>query len=365
MLCGGGTGGHIYPILAVLEALKMGADTAVEILYLGSEGGLEREIVSREGIPFRAVSTASVVGTPAWKLPTQGLRILQGTLQARQIIRSFRPQVILATGGFVSVPPILAAWLEGVPRLLYLPDIAPGLAVRFLSPFVQRIAVSFPESLSYFSERKTVFTGYPVRQGIGKLEKSAARHALGLDEEGKVLLILGGSRGAHAINLAISQALPALLKGWQVIHISGHADFTWLGGIKEALPPALRESYHLFTYLYQEFPAALAAADLAIARAGASVLGEFPAAGLPSILIPYPYAQRHQEGNARYLADRGASIVLDEKEIEKLPYIVSGLSQDDARLQSMAERARRLVQPQAAQKLAEVLRKMIQEGAES
>ncbi len=228
--------------------------------------------------------------------------------------------------------------------------------MRTLSPFASRIAVSFPESRGYFPTSKVIVTGYPVRQEIIGVDRATAREKLGLPREEKVLLILGGSRGAHRINMAVKRVLPALLNLAEVIHISGHGDEEALRFERERLPERLREKYRLHPYLHQEMAWALAAADLAVARAGASTLGEFPAAGLPSLLVPYPYAAGHQARNADYLVERGAAVKIEDSELEKrlLPTIERLLS--DGILARMAEAAGRLAQPEAAKRMVRELK---------
>lgn len=360
MICGGGTGGHVYPALAVLEILRQEeAVKPLEILYVGSEEGLEKEIVPRQGIKYERVATASLVGSPWWRIPGQILRTLWGTLQAWQILGRFRPQVILATGGYVSAPAVVAGWLQRTPILLYLPDVEPGLAVRLMSPLARRIALSFAETHAYFPQEKILITGYPVRAGVWAEDRKTARDKLGLPLDEKMLLILGGSRGAQALNRIVAKILPELLSKTWVLHICGGIDFEAMQRERDKLPAPLRDRYRLVAYLYEEMPQALVAADLGLARAGASVLGEFPAAGLPSILVPYPHARGHQEKNARFLEERSAALVLDEEELlEKLLPTLLGLLADETKRQQMAEAARRLAQPQAAKKLSIELMKL-------
>lgn len=264
------------------------------------------------------------------------------------------------TGGYVAAPVAWAAWRARprVPLLIYLPDLQPGQAIGLTSQFAARVAVSFPEVARYFPG-KAVVTGYPVRPDLLAADKQAARTALGLTEAAPVLLVFGGSRGARSLNRALVAALPALLPRCQVLHISGQLDWEWVSketGRPGALPAAWRSRYHPFPYLHDEMVQALAAADLAVARAGASVLGEFPAIGLPSILVPYPYAGQHQEANAAYLANRGAAQVIADAslEAELLPAILR-LLDTPAELQAMAQAARSLAQPAAAVNIAREL----------
>jgi UDP-N-acetylglucosamine--N-acetylmuramyl-(pentapeptide) pyrophosphoryl-undecaprenol N-acetylglucosamine transferase len=249
-----------------------------------------------------------------------------------------------------------------VPILLYLPDIEPGLAVRFMTPFATRVAVSFPEAERYFPPKKVLLSGYPVRPQFLGRDKAGARQRLGL-AEGKVLLVLGGSRGAHRLNAAIVSAIGPLLDITQVVHIGGRDDEAWLNRERNKLPEVQRGRYRVYGYVHEEIGDLLAAADLVLARAGASTLGEFPAAGLPSLLVPYPYAGAHQARNADYLASRGAARVLaeDELDVMLLPTLQSLLG-DEAALAAMAEGSRKLARPDAADRLADELRRMARGG---
>jgi UDP-N-acetylglucosamine--N-acetylmuramyl-(pentapeptide) pyrophosphoryl-undecaprenol N-acetylglucosamine transferase len=288
--------------------------------------------------------------------------VVLGIIEARRIVDEFKPQAIFATGGYVCFPAVVAGWLRGVPSLLHLPDIVPGLAVQALAPIASRVALSFPESKEYFTPKKSVVTGYPVRQEIISLDKVTAREELGINPEERLLLVLGGSRGAHNINLAVSQTLPQLLKVCQLIHIAGYQDEGWLREEKERLPQGLQERYRIHAYLHEEMAWAVVAADLALSRAGASTLGEFPAAGLPSILVPYPYAAGHQERNANYMVERGAAVKINDSDLKaSLLPLLERLFADVEVLAQMAKAARSLAQPEAAQRMVNELRTLIDE----
>ncbi len=331
--------------------------------FVGHPYGMEAQLVPQEGLAFRGMATASLRGAPPWAVPLRLLQIGRGVVEGLNIVGDFQPQAILATGGYVCAPLVIAGWLRRIPILLYLPDIDPGLAIRALVPLATKIALSFPISPAHFPPQKTVVTGYPVREEIYTTDKETARKELGLPLGEKVVLVLGGSRGAHSINLAVSRMLPRLLPLCYLIHLGGYQDEEWLTQIKEGLPEELRGRYRLYPYLHREMAWALVAADLAVARAGASTLGEFPAAGLASVLVPYPYAAEHQERNAEYLVERGAAAKIKDEELEETLWpTVERLLSDEGALGEMSQAARRLAQPGAAQNLARELRAMIREG---
>ena len=319
-----------------------------------------------------SISAAPIRGRAPWTVVRNLAQTLAGVRQALREIEDFGPEAIFVTGGYVSVPVVVAGWLQRVPVLIYLPDIEPGLAIRLLSRLARRVAVSVEESQRYFPAHKTTVTGYPVRSELltrigesanQQISKGKARKALDLEEGLKTLLVFGGSRGARSINLALSRVLVRLLDVCQIVHICGRLDAQWVEDQRAELPAHLRARYKAYAYLHEEMALALAAADLVVARAGAATLGELPALGLPSILVPYPYAGRHQELNADYLVSHGAAVKMDNADLEKrlLPTVMELLGNEE-RLIQMGERARSLARPRAAQHIAQELRRLGAEG---
>lgn len=290
----------------------------------------------------------------------------RGAAQCAQVIREFRPDVAFITGGYVAAPAAWAAWRgrPRVPLMIYLPDVTPGQAIRLTSRLADRVAVSFPEVAGHFPG-KAVVTGYPVRPELLAADRAASRAALGLMDGLPVLLVFGGSRGARSINRALVGALPQLLPSCQVVHISGELDWPWIEEQQQATRNTRYAArYHAYRYLHDEMVQALAAADLVVARAGASVLGEFPALGLPSILVPYPYAGQHQDANAAYLAERGAATVVSDRDLaDHLAPMVLGLLNVPARMAAMAAAARSMARPDAAAAIAHELLQLAGAGS--
>jgi UDP-N-acetylglucosamine--N-acetylmuramyl-(pentapeptide) pyrophosphoryl-undecaprenol N-acetylglucosamine transferase len=361
IISGGGTGGHVYPALAVVAELKQQPEPP-EIRWVGSVGGMEQALVERADLTFESIAASGLRG----KNPTavlQGVWTLgQGYLQSRRIIRRFQPDVLFVTGGYVCAPVTLAARQAGTPVIIYLPDIEPGLAIKFLARLAKRVAVTAEESRQFFKPGLTVVTGYPVRAELVKCSsgdsdaavKAEARRQLGLRADLPVLLVFGGSRGARSINRAVAGDIEALLAVSQVIHVSGSLDEAWVKARRSDLPAALQARYQVSAYLHEEMIAALQAADLAVSRAGASILGEFPAAGLPAILAPYPYAGAHQALNAAYLAKQGAALVIEDAELDgRLKDTVLELITDQNKLRAMQTASSTLAKPQAASRLAQ------------
>ncbi len=363
VLSGGGTGGHVYPALAVAQALRreLPSGETLDILYVGS-GGQESDIVKHAGFQMKHVSAAPIRGRMPWEMAANGGKIALGVTQARAVLGDFRPHVVLSTGGYSSFPVAMAAHSRAVPLAVYLPDLNPGWAVRAIARLAQRVAVTAIESLRRLPSGKTIVTGYPVREEFWTATRAQGRERLGLGAEEKVLFVTGASSGAHSINQAITSDLTGLLQLCEVIHLCGRADEQRLLEIRDGLPNELRSRYHLHGYMHDEVPWAMAAADLAVCRSGASVLGELPALGLPGVLVPYPYAGAHQRANARYLEKAGAALVLEDDQLDTLLPIVGELLHDDARLRSMREASRRLARPNAAARIGRILLDLARES---
>jgi UDP-N-acetylglucosamine--N-acetylmuramyl-(pentapeptide) pyrophosphoryl-undecaprenol N-acetylglucosamine transferase len=333
---------------------------------------MEKALVARAGIPYEGISTGQImVGNPL-KAAKGLLRMGAGVRQSLGILGRFRPDVCLVTGGYVCGPVAMACAIKRIPVLIYLPDMVPGQAIRWLSKVAGRVAVTFPEVSHWFGGEapagKAVVTGYPVRQELvtaaadrqGARAKLAASLRLMLSEpDGSQLplvLIWGGSSGARVINEATWGSANELVRQAQVLHVVGTRDWplaeAWLK--TKPLVPATAHRYHPVPYLYDAMPLALAGADLTVARAGASTLGEFPVARLASILVPLIGV--NQLENAKALANRGgAVIVLDEALGDKLASVLNELLGDPARLAQMEAALASLARPDAALAIADEL----------
>jgi len=351
----------VYPAIAVLQAIQ-NAETASEIsledlLWVGGQGGMEKELVERAGVSYVEIPAAGVHGVGLRALPRNVVKLLKGVFMARSVLRDFRPDVMLFTGGFVAGPVALAGLL--IPSVLYVPDIEPGLALKALARFANEIAVTTEDSRAYFSPRKRVtVTGYPTRSELTKWTSAEALQAFDLRDDLPVLMVFGGSKGARSINQSLLAVLPQLLNETQIIHVSGRLDWPEVEAAQEALAPAHKRRYRAFPYLHAKMGAAFRAADLVLSRAGASVLGEFPLFGLPAILVPYPYAWRYQKVNAQYLAQKGAAIVIRDEDLpERILPLVHNLMSDTASREKMQKAMLSLSSPHAASEIVRVLAK--------
>ncbi len=353
----------MYPALVVIRALlepkSLGSSLPTlgrsDVLWIGSRGGIEEEMVRLAGLKFIGLAAGGLRGMGPLVKVRNAFRIAGSVMGARNVLSEFQPDVVFVTGGYACVSVTLAARIQRLPVLIYLPDVVPGLAIRFLSRFATRVAVTNEESYQYMAREKVVVTGYPVRPEIFQLARVQARERLHLDAEEPVVLVFGGSRGARSINRALVAGLRELLPLCEVIHVSGRLDADWVSAAARQLPEELRARYRHHTYLH-DMPSALVAADLAVARAGASTMGEFPAAGLPAVLVPYPYSGQHQQANADYMARNGGARVLPDAELPaRLVPTVLALLADREGLANMKESAKAMAREDAAEAIAEQL----------
>jgi len=359
LVCAGGTGGGIYPALAaVAEMRRMGvADT--DILWIGTQGEMEETLVPRAGLRLETIPAGPIVGVPLGTRARNVARMARGYAAASGLIRRYRPSVMFMTGGYVAAPVALAARRHAVPIVVYLPDVEPGSTIRAVMPLARRVACTTDGSRAFVPEEKVVVTGYPVRPEIRAARAISRGEALArfdLAPGRPTLFVFGGSRGARAINRALMGVLPALLDDTQVIHVSGTLTWPEVEANAATLPAGQRAYYRPFPYLHGEMGAAFRAADLVVARAGASMLGESPAFGLPAVLVPLTFAWRYQKVNADYLTERGAAIQLtDETLAAALLPTVRGLLFDGDRRSRMATAAAALDRPEAATDLARLI----------
>ncbi len=347
----------MYPLVAVLQELTAPPTRPTsEFLYLGRDASVEQRIAANCGVPFVGMSVGGVRGKAR---RTQLQNVSQWASAARHAaaaLTRFQPDAVLATGGYVSAPVIWAAWRKKIPTVIALPDLEPGWAIRATWRFSRQVTVSFQEVLAFFPRGRATVTGYPVRREFFQAARGAGRAHFQLDMNLPTVTVFGGSQGAHALNESVRVHLRELLAAAQVIHLCGARDQAALDAERASLDPARAARYRLFEYLDADMPLALAAADLVVARAGAATLGEFPAVGAASLLVPGLFAQGHQAKNAAFLAARGAAEILAEEKLASdfLPTLLQ-LLQDRARLDARRRAAKALAQPDAARRVVNVL----------
>lgn len=354
LLAGGGSGGHVFPALAVASALERIAEQPAEFLFAGAAAGLECELASTAGIPFAPVAARPVRGRNPGSQLLSAATAGVGVFDAIGAIRRFRPDAVFLTGGYVSAPVGAAAWLMRRPIVLFQPDVAPGWALRMLAPLAARACVTHESARARYGDR-AVLTGYPIRENFLGLDRPLARAHFQLNG-GPALLVTGAVRGAQRINRVIAERLSEWLETAQLIHISGEAEYGRLNALREQLDPRLASRYRLYPYLSDEMPLAMAACDLAISRAGASVIGEYPAAGLPAVLAPIDEAGGHQRFNAEALQEAGAAVIVDNESIESdLFRAAMSILRDPERLDQMRESVLKLRRLDGAEAIGRVL----------
>ncbi len=379
-MTGGGTGGHVSPALAVVQTLReqaQGSDWTPVFLYVGSAGGVEKRLAEDAGLPFVAVQTGKLRRAAHWRglLSRQNIvdagRVPIGVVQSLGVIRRFRPAVVFATGGYVSVPPVLAARLLGVPVLIHEQTVQVGLANRLTAGAATRIALSYDGSemlLPRAARAKAFVTGNPVRAQVFGGDRARGVARFGLSESDNALpcvYVTGGAQGAQAINCAVSDALPELLQVCRVLHQCGQSDWEDMTARARTLPPNLARRLWLTAFVREEIADAYALADLVVGRSGAGTVAELCALGKPSLLVPLvPTGGDEQTKNARRLAEAGAAALLPGAELSgaRLLSEMTGLLNDRARLAAMGQAALALARPDAARDLARAILQLVRQN---
>lgn len=370
VLAGGGTGGHVYPAIAIGRAI-LAEEPDAQLLFVGTKKGLEKDVVPREGFPFVSISSGGVAGKNPLQASRNILLASAGVVQSLVFLLRFRPQVVIGTGGYVSAPVVLAAYLLRIPVLLQEQNVLPGVTTCFLSRFAREVALPFPESRQYMPDgAKCIVSGNPVRPDLVNTTRQEAARRLGLRAEKKTLLVMGGSRGARRVAAVGVQLVSLFFKHpeFQMILITGKE---YYGEVLRTLEKEVESGdagYHITEERVQptenvvivpymhDIGNALAMADLAVARAGAMTISEFLELGIPSILVPSPnVARNHQEYNARAVERRGAAIVVPEAHVsrEALWTMVYDLFRNERRLEEMARAAKEASRPGAASHIAQ------------
>jgi UDP-N-acetylglucosamine--N-acetylmuramyl-(pentapeptide) pyrophosphoryl-undecaprenol N-acetylglucosamine transferase len=354
MIAGGGTGGHLFPGLALAEEFKR-RDAGTEVIFVGTEHGIEAKIIPREGYPLQFVRAEGIAGKPLMKKMTAAATIAASFLDARRILASAGPDIVIGVGGYASGAVVLVASLKSVPTLIHEQNSVPGATNRILGRFVDRVCVTYQESMPAFPAGKTFLTGNPVRLKIMKGDRESACRLFSLDPDLFTIFIFGGSSGASSINRTMVDALNHLgdlKENVQFLHQTGDRD---LQGIRDAYRKAGAKGT-VAPFIFQ-MAEAYAAADVVIARAGATTLAELTALGKPAILVPYPHAAgRHQEFNAMKLRDMGAAQVILDHEMngELMARQIREMYGDARGLREMQKASRGLGTPDASGRIVDI-----------
>lgn len=360
LLTGGGTGGHIYPAIVIADEIKR-LNPAAEILFVGTRRGLESTVVPRLGYDIKYIDVRFFERSITLRNFATVYKAFTAIFAAKKIIKEFKPQVVVGTGGYVSGPVVLAATMLKVPTLIHEQNAFPGLTTRLLSGRVNRVAVSHAEAVKRLkSGAATVVTGHPVRREFFEIDRANARQKMGLRENEKLVLVVGGSGGALKLNQVTLDSARAILANPDIVlvHITGSRYYQWVSAELEKmkLSPELAARYRVTDYIHY-MPQAMAACDLIVARSGGMV-HEMTVTGCPALLVPSPnVTDDHQLHNARSMAESGAALVIEEHELsaESLAREISAIAYDSGKLETMAAAARALGKPEAGSRLAKII----------
>jgi UDP-N-acetylglucosamine--N-acetylmuramyl-(pentapeptide) pyrophosphoryl-undecaprenol N-acetylglucosamine transferase len=353
VITGGGSGGHLFPGVAVAEELKR-RDRKMEVIFIGTEKGIESRVIPKEGYPIKYIKARGVLGKSLIKKIAALWEMAIAVLRSRALLRALAPDLVIGTGGYVSVGPVAAARLLGIPTVIAEQNLVPGSANRLLARIADAIAVTYHESLSFFPREKTRITGNPVRAAILSGKREEAIDLFSLESERITVLIFGGSSGARKINEAVISALELMLElrdRIQFLHQTGQSDYE-----------RMRKMYRDMGYRAMVVPfihqmaEAYAVADVVVARAGATTLAEITALGKPAVLVPYPHAAGHQEFNARKLLEIGGCRVVRDNELtgRVLAMNLRDLCTSEDLRSEMRRQSRALGRPDAAQRVTDL-----------
>lgn len=344
IIVSGGTGGHIYPGIAVADEIRKRAPQA-EILFIGSREGLERELVPKAGYAIKFISARAFIRKLSYKSITAPIAAFWGFMQSLIILKSFQPKLLLATGGYASLPVIMAAKIVGVPIYILEQNVLPGITNRFFFRFARQTFLSFSESLRFVSGK---VVGNPVRREIIEREREKARADLGYSDGDRLVLVMGGSQGARKINQALIEALPLINDSKvKILHIVGRRDAVL---VERLLAQKHYSFYRKLDYVYN-IEDILAASDLVVSRAGATAIAEFLVKGIPMVLVPFPFsAEGHQDINAKVVAEAGAARIISNEELtpEKL---LAVFNLEEEALSKMKANCKKLALPDAAKEI--------------
>lgn len=312
IMTGGGSAGHVTPNLALVPKLK---ELNYDIEYIGTYNGIERKIIEGEGIKYYPISSGKLRRYFDLKNFSDPFRVVKGLFDAYKIIKNNKPNIVFSKGGFVAVPVVIGAYLNGVPVIAHESDITPGLANKISSPYCTKVCVTFPESMEHVKKNKAVLTGTPIRKELLDGSRIIGKRICKFHEDKPILMVIGGSLGSKIINEVLRKSLDKLLTQFNIIHICGK------GNVKEDL--FRNKGYKQHEYVKDELPHFMAAADIVISRAGANVIFELLALKKPNLLIPLSAksSRGDQILNAKSFEKREFSLVLQEEELNSQTFI--------------------------------------------
>ncbi|MFH1612478.1 MAG: undecaprenyldiphospho-muramoylpentapeptide beta-N-acetylglucosaminyltransferase [bacterium] len=360
IIAGGGTGGHLYPGICIAEKLQ---ELNNEIIFIGTKNGLEAKILPEYNFKLLFLNVKGIVGKPFLQKIISFFDLFFALMKAFSICFKLKPDIVIGTGGYVSVPVLIAAWILKYPRIILEQNTIPGIANKILSHLVDYVCLPNEQASKYFkiSSNKKENTGNPIRKKILNNTKELSLKFFALSKNKKTILFLGGGQGSHFINEITNQVINILEEekhSFQIIHITGKKDYVSFN---------LKQNYEFISLIRKPFLTniedAYCAADLIISRSGAISISEIMSIGIPAIFIPFPYAaNNHQWHNAKTLENNGAAIVLEQKEItiSKLKNLILSLIYDENKLKKMSEKSKALFIENATDKIVKIIYKIAQ-----
>lgn len=362
LIAAGGTGGHLYPGIAIAEEW-MRSHPDSHVLFVGTSRGPEATAVPRAGFEMRAIAARGFPRRPGFGMVGALFGFLASLAQSFRLVVDTKPHIVVGTGSYVSAPVVMIARLFGIPTIVQEQNSVPGSTNRWLNLIADEVHISFVESRGYFRRKNNLrVSGNPIRRSLLQQDRMESYEALGLDPQKRTVFVFGGSRGAQSINRAVAGALERLqhISQLQVIWQTGTEDYEAIQARFRSFPIPIR----VFPYL-ESIERAYAVADLAVCRAGAMTIAELTACGVPAVLIPYPHATRdHQTHNARGLVDRDAAEMIADEDLEPetLARKIETLVRDEPRLRRLGRNARAFARVDAAQRIARSMEQLVHAG---
>ena len=356
VLVGGGTAGHIFPTIAVAEQAAKMAWSTVSLTAVCGSRDLDRLLYRDVDLEVLPLSVRGLVGVDWWRLPWRAWLLIQSLCSIWRDFSRRPPAAVIASGGYVSVPVLLVSWMRRIPSVVFSGDAALGWATRVMAPLASVATIAFEEARTQIWRTRVERTGYPVRSSFAAPDAATGRAEIGVSRHEPLIVVMGGSQGAHVINMALRADLTRLLPKAHVVHVSGPRDYRSLTADRDRLPGSLRQRYHLHAFIQHGFADMLAAADVVVSRAGATSVAELSAVGTAAMLIPGTFGAGHQIATARAMSAAGAALMLPEAELSSggLVNALLNLLDDQERLRSIGAASLSRGRPDAAARIAAI-----------
>ena len=356
VIVGGGTAGHIFPTIAVAEQVAKMAGSTVSLTAVCGSRDLDRLLYRNVDLEVLPLSARGLVGVDWWRVPWRAWLLIQSLCSIWRDFSRRRPAVVIASGGYVSVPVLLVSWMRRIPSVIFSGDAALGWATRVMAPLTSVATIAFEEARTQIWRTPVERTGYPVRSSFASPKAARGRAVLDVPRREPLIVVMGGSQGAHVINSSLCADLERLLSKAHVVHVCGSRDYSSLADDRDRLSASLRRRYHLHAFIEQGFADLLAAANVVVSRAGATSVAELSAVGTAAVLIPGTFGAGHQIATARAMAAAGAALMLHEAELSSggLVRAILDLLDDPPRLRSIGAASLSRGQPHAAARIAAI-----------